>query len=446
MLIRNYYIYLLLFINTLTYGGFYIEPASLVHPLRFDLMAKYIYAKHRELGVEKSFAQDLYAAHLLSMNGGFYEGNPVKNSLNDFLDSFHLILDDIKYNGYQKYKCASLPIGAKTSNKNPDRLYYCDGSHRTSACLLYKKSIFIDHVESTGFLPPYNYKLFRRKNLDQKYMDAMALQYCKLSKKCFLAFLFPRCNKNIDEICNLLGGDEKIVYTKNIYFPDIHGQMNLLDQLYGGYNIHSSGAMSYWKEYFPKGYQGNLKVILFESDSLESVVKMKKNIREVTDCHYSIHITDDSDETLHIAKLVFVENSLHFLNKRKFGLQENLEKFISIYKRFLGDNKVDEDCFCIDGSAIMSAYGLRDCRDLDFLHHGYDELLDQLEGDDISSHNCEMSHHVKPKDDIIFNSDNFFYYKGLKFGALHIVESMKTKRSEIPKDINDLNLIKDVKC
>ncbi len=420
---------------------FSVDPISLIHPLRFDLMAKYIYAKHRELQVDSSFAKDLYAAHLLAMNDKFYEEVPSKNSLEDYLNNFHIILDTIKAYGYQANKCKQVPIWVKVSNQNPGSLYYCDGSHRISACLLNNQNVNIDYVEQNNFLPPYNYKFLRRKKLAEKYLDAMALEYCKLSKKCFLAFIFPCFSGNMQNVYTILGGEEKIAYSKEIHFPSMHSQMNLLDQLYSGWNSYTPGAMRDWQGYFPNTSNNKVTIFLFESDSLDSVREVKNKVRQLGGSHFVIHTTDEPEETLEVAKLIFVENSLHFINQRKLGKQVNLEQFLTKYQTWLSQNNVDQDCFCVDGSAIMAAYGLRDCRDLDFLHHGYDNLLTQLKTEEISSHNCEMQYHNKPKDEIIFNPDNFFYYKGIKFGALQIVQTMKQLRHEIPKDIDDLKLI-----
>ena len=86
----------------------------------------------------------------------------------------------------------------------------------------------------------------------------------------------------------------------------------------------------------------------------------------------------------------------------------------------------------------MSAYGIRDAQDLDFIHHGYDDI--QIENIDISSHNSELHYHVKNKDEIIFYPNNYFYYDGVKFATLKIIKEMKKKRNEY-KDIKDVNMI-----
>lgn len=185
---------------------FEVDPNSLIHPLRFDLMAKYIYAKHRQLEVESGFARALYAAHLLSMNDKFYEYIPSKNSLQDYLQAFHVILDSMKTGGYDHSLCLNLPIWVKKSASNPTRMYYCDGSHRVAAALLFNKLVLVDRIEYDNQMPPYNYRFLQRKKLAEKYLDAMALEYCKLSSKCFLAFIFPRFKDQLSKVESLLGG------------------------------------------------------------------------------------------------------------------------------------------------------------------------------------------------------------------------------------------------
>ena len=85
-------------------------------------------------------------------------------------------------------------------------------------------------------------------------------------------------------------------------------------------------------------------------------------------------------------------------------------------------------------------YGLRDCRDLDYIH--FDGL--RLGDKEIDCHNSELHHYTVGKDDILFDPKNHFYFCGYKFASLQIVYKMKSKRNE-EKDRVDIKLINKIK-
>ena len=59
---------------------------------------------------------------------------------------------------------------------------------------------------------------------------------------------------------------------------------------------------------------------------------------------------------------------------------------------------------------------------------------------DVSCHNEELKYYRHSKEDIIFNPQNHFYYKGVKFASLDVVRAMKKFRNE-EKDVVDVELI-----
>src|SRR5690606_8063505 len=105
-------------------------------------------------------------------------------------------------------------------------------------------------------------------------------------------------------------------------------------------------------------------------------------------------------------------------------------------------NAIDPECVCIDGSAIMALYGIRDCHDLDILHRNeYNNLF--MTDSTISSHNHELKYHHFHMENILFNPQNHFWYKGVKFVSLPVLYATKRKRNE-EKDRADCERIKKV--
>jgi hypothetical protein len=150
---------------------------------------------------------------------------------------------------------------------------------------------------------------------------------------------------------------------------------------------------------------------------------------------HSIHINDTQEETWRIASSVFNENSIHFLNQKN---NLNTPKFDQLYDDYclLIKNRSDCEDFCIDSSAVLSAYGLRDCRDLDFLHL---KNIGNL-NNEIECHNDWSHFYTTVKNEIIYNPINHFYFHGIKFASLEIIKNMKKRRNE-EKDRKDVYLI-----
>ena len=103
---------------------------------------------------------------------------------------------------------------------------------------------------------------------------------------------------------------------------------------------------------------------------------------------------------------------------------------------------MDGDNYCITGSSVLSVLGLREGKDLDYLHRG-----PRIDGHpDIDSHNeYSKGRYTKTVDDIIYNPENHFYFNGLKYASLEVVKDLKEKRGE-EKDEKDLELIEDFIC
>ena len=89
----------------------------------------------------------------------------------------------------------------------------------------------------------------------------------------------------------------------------------------------------------------------------------------------------------------------------------------------------------------MSLFGLRECADLDYLHYNPNHIINGSSY--ISSHENELSKYPMHKDDILFNSNNHFYWNNIKFAALGVVKSLKAHRGEA-KDLVDVKLMNTI--
>ncbi|MEX0940415.1 MAG: hypothetical protein WDZ41_03575 [Candidatus Babeliales bacterium] len=419
-------------------------------------MAKYIYAKHFCLGVQNAWAKELYKAHLDVWNGcreylpkpdfsHFHCAKEYQEKFNfkDYYCSFEKLIIEMKKNGFNENKSV-LPV-----DKN---LILIDGSHRLGSALACNILVSVKVLDKNThrFSADYfkNKKDLVLSGLKTEYLDAMALEYTRLKQDTFIVSIFPAARGKLDRVRAILNQFSTIVYEKDIQFFN-NGPQNFIHLLYetenwvGSWQNNFAGVKGKTNGCFPEN-KGLVHIFLIEANNLEILRQAKEQIRSLFKIgNDSIHINDTYDETLKLAEAVFNENSIHWLNHAKIKYCKNFERYINEFKQWLKQENIDKECFCIDTSAVLSAYGLRDCRDLDFLHHNFDAKVSNLNNKYLGSHNTELKYHTYEKDQIIFNPRYYFYYKGVKFASLNVIKLLKTNRNE-EKDRHDINLINSI--
>jgi len=404
------------------------HPLDLISPKRADLMAKYIYAKHREWETKSLFGLNIYYRHLQVWNG-FHEGDPYKLGFNDFHMAFNNLLDSIKHNGFNP--AYPVPLG-------PTGVIF-NGAHRVVSCLLYNKLVLIERgvVECD-----YGFTFFRNKKLEPKYLDAMALQYCELKPDSYMLIVFPSATGQTDNVEKIIKAYADIVYKKEIEFTKKGGLNFILtayeNELFITYPLAlRNKVLSCFPE---KSLKTNkARVYLLQSKELKLIKQCKAEIRALFNIsNDSVHATDTHAEAITLARTLFNSNSVHCLNHRNHISTPIFDHYLTTYRAWLASNTLEEEWFCLDGGAVLAAYGLRDCNDLDFLC--YKNEVAQIGVPGIENHNYQLKYYSTPLDDILFDPDHHFFYKGIKFCSLSVVKSMKKTRGE-PKDLHDIILI-----
>lgn len=409
-----------------------LDPLQLVTPERFDIVAKHLYARHRAEGIQCDWARELYQAHISAFSDGtFREGDGQKNSIEDYFRSFDATLDSIRAKGFDAGETL-VPVGRNH--------VIIDGAHRVAACLLHRKPVdcLIFDREANRFDAGF----FLAKGLPPAHADALAIEYCRLRQDTFIVHLFPKAEGRDAEARAILREFGAIVYEKELRLRN-NGPWWLVRQLYrgekwiGSWNDSFAGARRDAQTRFDG--KSPLRVIVFQCDDLAKVREAKTRIRALYGHgNYSSHVNDTHEETLRLARLYFNTNSLHFLNHAKPRFLERFEKHLDRYRQWLHSTGVDAERFCVDGSAVMAAYGLRDAQDLDVLHFGEADF--SAVEPEVNSHNAQVHHHLHARDELLFNPEHHFHYDGLKFVSLAAIRAMKAKRGE-GKDLKDVALM-----
>ena len=410
------------------------EPLELLNGWRFDVMAKYVYAKFRERGYESRFGAELYREHVRVWNGFHERDGSGKQGEEAYFSCFHEVLDSVKNGAFDNQR-SLLPLG--------DGDILLDGAHRLAACLLYQQNAYCVRLGVKPWKFGGNY--FLRKGLARRWCDGIALEMCKVMPDSYIVVVFPSAAGRGEEIRAILQEHGEILYEKQVR---LHGQgrLQLIKQLYLGepwlgtpYN-RFAGARKKAERCF--AIEGPIRCFAYRS-RLERTKQAKDKIRDLFQIgKNSVHINDTHEETARIAQVLFNDNSLHMLNHaRHREVSAKFNHLFESYKSALAESGADPDCFCIDSSAVLAAYGLREPNDLDYLHDGYDEL--GALGPKIASHNGELRYHATTKHDILYNPQHHFHYDGMKFATLDIVMRYKENRRE-DKDLADIRLIRSL--
>ena len=393
------------------------NPKDLLTHKRFDAVIKYLYASN----LSSDYYKSAYKEHIRVWNN-FYEATPRKRCFEDFDNAFKSILNNT----------VDEPVPVNNEG------HIANGAHRLAAALYHQRLINIRNTNSNENYPiECDYKFFIKKGLPQAILKRTAVEYAKLKSNTHVICLFPIAHTRIQEVMNIIDEYSNVFYHSSSELNS-EGQLGLMKEIYLAESIKQKAVTSAgWANeegIRRKGnqcFRGNTKVtfVLVDAKNLETLKEMKNKIRALFNVgNHSVHINDFHEETIRIAKTVFNDNSIHFLNNRKNILFPNYRKLINATKP--DDNTV------ITGSSVLSLYGLRDCKDLDLIYYN---------NAPVDSHNQYLETHYKlTLDNIINNPIYHLYYNGFKYVSLDVIKNMKIRRNE-PKDIIDVQLIERLK-
>lgn len=401
---------------------------------RFDLPMKNLFLKFFDKNIDCNFGEEIYKEHLRLWNGFKEYNNPKKNTFEAFKNDFIVMYKDMKNDNFDWEKS---PIIID------DEKYLLNGAHRTAASsYLNITAKFKTGKDMKDGQKICDYGMFKKLKLDEKYLDAAALEFVRKNKNTLLVNLFPSAIHGRCLVDKIISKYADIVYKKDINLNSI-GAFNYVLQLYKGekWAGNWSNGFSGFKQKTKLCFTNNnpMTVYLIEIKDFSLSIKIKEEIREIYKIsNNSVHINDTHEETLRLSRSVFNENSIHFLNNSRIKKYSNFLNQLKYFEDYLTKNNLDFEEYCITGSSVLSLYGLREGRDLDYLHFN-PHIISGCKN--IDSHNeYGIGRYSKNKDDIIFNPENHFYYGNLKVASLQIIKSLKEKRRE-EKDLRDIKLI-----
>ena len=398
---------------------------------RFDLAFKLFYLDIKDKN--KKLAEEVYLEHIRAFSlGKFSEpGNEEKKGKEKFIEEFDKTFESIKKEGFNKNKTL-IPLSKNGSIAN--------GAHRVASAIFLNKNVDCAQIETNDHI--YDYKFFYERGVSLEILDMVATKFIEFADNIYIAFLWPIGVKKEEKVEKII---PNLVYKKSIQLTS-RGAHNLLTQIYygedwlGDRENNFKGVNAKLVECFRTFDEFN--VYAFQAKNLNEVLKVKENIRKLFNIgKHSVHITDTKEEAIRIARLIFNDNSLHFLNYAKPNKFISTHIKINSFKEFLKKNNIDNQDVLIDGSMLLSCYGLREAKDVDFFCN--DDFKIKAKWKDINIHDDELKYYKKEKKDIIYDARNYFYFEDLKFVSFDLLYTMKKNRNE-EKDKNDCKMMESL--
>ena len=275
----------------------------------------------------------------------------------------------------------------------------------------------------------------------------MALKYLRLNKNIVPIILYPKSQnylnkeiiKKMDEIIKKYG---YIYYRKKIKLSE-RGMINLIKEIYRGESwiggVYPINKFS--KQKFNDIYDSNyLEIILVNIDNINLLRETKNDFRKLFHLKENLlHISDNCMDSFRICSSLLNENSLNYLNNAETDLYFQSERMNKLLNYFNLLQKENTD-YCITSSIILEMYGLRNAKDIDYLHIENKDINLPLFG----CHTGKwLDYYHICKEEIIYNPKYHFYFNGFKFASLEVIKKMKQKRNE-EKDKIDIKLINSI--
>ena len=395
---------------------------------RFDLGFKLFYLDLTNKN--PSLANRVYQEDIRSQTLGKFKepGNNKKNSFQKYIKKFEDIDFRIKKYGFDAQK-SIIPLSETDTIIN--------GAHRVASAIHSQKELRCVRLNQKVMICDYKY--FYERSVPEHILDIAACKFIEYAYNLYMAFLWPSGKGFNDEVESKFSN---IVYKKEIKLTP-QGAFNLLVELYkhmdwvGPPENRYPGIQKKILECFPDF--SPFKVIVFQEKNIDKVKAIKDEVRSIYNIGFSsVHITDTKEEVVRISNLLCNANGIHFLNysdpiKYQFFYQ-NLENF----GEFLSRHEIDRNDVLIDGSAILTLYGLRKNLDIDFLISGNSSI--SMPSSNFENHDSELKYHQTSKEDLIYDGKYFFQFKGFKFLSFTQLYKMKKRRGE-RKDRNDCGMM-----
>lgn len=431
---------------------------NLINHKRLDVIVKYLFAKeileHNDYTTD--CYKDLYIRHILMRTMGIepidLKGNvSSKCKIDDYLESFNNLIQDIKNNGYDK----DFPIPIANNG------LLSNGAHRLAASLALGNDVCIEPAE-IGFGWGFDWFCQNGFNTEDKQRILKGFVDTK-AENCSIFVVWNPLFKYLDNVKSIINKYFDIVGDVELDFEDNYiAFTNVILEIYEP-NISKTNdeTVILEKAKLLQASYLNFKVIVVtnqdknqDKDIFELTKACKDEIRNLfnhvlpKECFCTVHSSDCEAETKYLAAILLSPNNIKHLKMRlSTEYANNFVQEVRSLSRFLQTKGIPSNEVSVIGTGVLTALGIQKefNSDIDFIiDHKYREnygwgavkLSDKYDiGVSSKLANGPIHDNI-----IIYNDEYHFWFKGIKFANLEIIKDRKSVNPR-PKDLIHLRQI-----
>lgn len=436
-----------------------VNSKKLLDSRRMDVIVRYLVFKDWSDGIESSDNEVLFRKFLLYRNTEYgIEGTDYsseKSSINAYVDSSKAMCKNVWTEGLKKENFISADGELRVS----------EGLQQIAAALVGESDVWVrNYGDKLIPLEEVGFEWFKNNGFDADDCIRILKGYTDLyegQKGIFI--LYGTCQEYWDFAKKYIDNKLHVIGDVELDFShDFLAYKRLIFEIYNDY--------MYSNELYARKIQMlmlaplKIKLILVSDERnqqenfYESMRNIKLKIRETFGnllderTFVTMHSSDDRVEFEHMKNLLLSANGLKQLKCRVGDNYKKsfLDKLDSL-KKWCCKNDINPKNICIVGSAVLEAYGLRECDDIDFILDDSSREKMGLGAEGIKlSGGLEIvkkdgffdEKHNELLDSVILNNDNYhFYVNGFKFINLDYVY-LKKNEGKREKDVLDAKLIR----
>lgn len=408
-----------------------IDALELLHGnARFDLIPKLLYASDRLDGGRRAWVRTLYTDHIACFNDGQEGDASGKCSAEHFLQAFDELIDSLR-DGFDPGR-SLIPVDS--------RLTIIDGAHRVAAAAALRLTVEVA-VLPTWKARTYDLDWFVTRGLDRGRCETASAEALAIDPRAHVAVFYPASRQHHDKMLGVLASQGQVLLTVR-YELDRRSALSLIREIYhrepwlGSPRDCFAGAQA--KAEACCGTGGSAMVILFRTASSCDLRSLKEGLRARCGIDkHAIHIDDGGPEALRLARTLIPPTSRAFIAGSVLGRTSNFDRLMDAMVEACATQRELAEQHCIDGGAVLAAYGLRDTEDLDVISR-LPTLPVCVPG---INRRVDIAAYYGPQaDELLSDPVNHFWHRGICFLAPALVAEVKRQRGE-GKDAEDLGLL-----
>jgi hypothetical protein len=390
----------------------------------------------------------------------YYKSCKPKNSKEDFLKSYHNLIDNLRDYGFNPSK-SSIPVDVNG--------FLINGAHRLASSIVLSQSVCVQHLSYKKDFT-FDYKFFLSRGLQKSVIEMEYLKiqlHLNLTSQVTILSLFAKDEEKEKTMRSILRNkcsrDGFIVYEKDVVVAKLD-MKQLIIHMYGLQTLIQA-KINNMKNKFSKLDLARVRFFFFFGRSSTELKDCKNEIRMLyNDINFksSVHIPDTPHETLILAETILNNSSLQLINNGKhtdtcMDIMTEISKnsFLTPINTLPSLYQSRQDIM-LDSGIVLDFYGIRKETYVDilFLYNVDNTILGKYNGVQYQAHafasnvvgdtrpwgEDHLSSNVT-KWDLFYDPGNYGYCYGIKFVSLSQISRYKSKRKEPTKDEYDIKLI-----